>query len=103
MAGNSTNHKNGPATRRGFIRDALRNALGAGASVSGGGTAAAIAIGGKLADSADAAANPYADAGPIDLVKGPGGVLIDREMLLAERTTMIAVRQIDPQAQFWVS
>jgi len=80
MTGNRKEPTVGSASRRGFIRQALRNALGAGASVTGLASGAALAAG--LGDRAE---------DKLVLLMDPDGYLIDREMMLAERETLAAL------------
>jgi len=75
------------ASRRGFMRQALRNALGAGASVSGLASGAAVAAG---------LAGPAKDR--LVLLMDPDGYLIDREMMLAERETLAAIIGMEAEA-----
>ena len=77
----------GSASRRGFIRQAFRNALGAGASVSGLASGAAVAA--ELAGPAD---------GRLELLMDPDGYLIDREMMLAERETLATILRMEAHA-----
>jgi len=73
----------GSASRRGFMRQALRNALGAGASVAG------LASGGAMAAGLNAP-----DEDEIVLLMDPDGYLIDRDMMLAERETLATILSI---------
>jgi len=70
------------------MRQALRNALGAGASVSG------------LASGAAVAAGPAGPAkGRLVLLMDPDGYLIDRDMMLAERETLAAILHMEAHAR----
>jgi len=71
-----------PASRRGFMRQALRQAFGAGASLSGLAGAAATAAG-----------RPDRSESKLVLLLDPDGYLIERGMMLAERETLAAVVQ----------
>ena len=71
-----------PASRRGFMRQALRQVFGAGASLSGLAGAAAMA-----------ADRPDRSDGKLVLLLDPDGYLIERGMMLAERETLAAIVQ----------
>ena len=88
MTENRKNPVAGSASRRGFMRQALRNALGAGASVTGLAGGAAIAAG---------LAAPT-EENTLVLLMDPDGYQIDREMMLAERETLAAILRLEAAA-----